>query len=297
MKKIICLMLIVVLGATLVLTGCGGGGDTIKIGSKNFTESIVLSEVLAQLIENKTDLNVKRSQNMGGTFICFEAIKSGEIDIYPEYTGTALTALLEMPVVNDPDEVYQTVQDEFNSQFDISWLGSFGLNNTYTLITSKEAADEYQLKNATDLIDVAGDLVFAANHEFFNRDDGFQGFSDFYGMQFKGEPVKMDITLLFPTVANREVDIIIDQATSGLIQKHDLVVLEDDKNYFPPYYAAPIVRNETLEKHPELKEVLNLLEGEIDDAAMTSLNYQVDVEQKEVSAVVTEFLKEKGIIS
>ena len=280
---------------TLFLSGCGGRAG-VTIGSKNFTESILVSEILAQLIENRTELEVKRNQNMAGTFVCFEAIRNGEIDIYPEYTGTALTALLEMPVITDKDEAYDAVQKEFNERFGITWMKPFGLNNTYAVILTSELAERYALKTTTDLITVADQLVFAANHEFFNRDDGYDGFVDHYGITFKGDPVKMDITLLYQAVSGGDVDVIIDAATSGPIRQYGLVILEDDQHFFPPYHLAPIIRDETLEEHPELEEILNLLAGEVDDTTMTDLNYQVDVEKREVKDVAADFLRERGLV-
>ncbi|MGI6161677.1 MAG: glycine betaine ABC transporter substrate-binding protein [Christensenellales bacterium] len=297
MRKILCMVLLVLVGLTFVLTGCGSKDDTITIGSKNFTESIVLSEVFAQVIEHNTDLKVQRNQNMGGTFICFEAIKNNEIDIYPEYTGTALTALLELPVVSDPDEAYDIVKKDFEEQLDIAWLEPLGLNNTYAVIVSPEVADEYNLTTISDLAAVSDELVFGSAHEFFNRDDGYDGLIEYYDMSFKGDPVKMDITLLYPTVAGRDVDVIVESATSAPILQYNLVLLEDDRQFFPPYYAAPIVRNEVLEKHPELKDILNRLAGEIDDETTTALNYEVDVENRDIAEVVTEFLQSKGLIS
>jgi osmoprotectant transport system substrate-binding protein len=286
---------VILLITALALTGCGGDNE-IKIGSKDFGESIVLGEMFAQLIEANTDLKVTRKLNMGGTFVCFEAIKKGDIDIYPEYTGTGLTAQLKKDVVGDPEEAYRIVSEEFDKQFGITWLEPLGLNNTYTLAVSNEVYEKYGMETYSDLAKVSGELVFGADHEFFNRQDGFEGLVDVYGFQFKGEPKKMDISLKYQAIGNGDMDVTDIFATDGPIRQYNLKVLTDDKSFFPPYYAAPIVRNETLEKHPELKELLNQLGGKIDDDTMTELNYLVDVEGQSVESVAQNFLSEQGLI-
>ena len=286
---------VILLITALALTGCGGDNE-IKIGSKDFGESIVLGEMFAQLIEANTDLKVTRKLNMGGTFVCFEAIKKGDIDIYPEYTGTGLTAQLKKDVVGDPEEAYRIVSEEFDKQFGITWLEPLGLNNTYTLAVSNEVYEKYGMETYSDLAKVSGELVFGADHEFFNRQDGCEGLVDVYGFQFKGEPKKMDISLKYQAIGNGDMDVTDIFATDGPIRQYNLKVLTDDKSFFPPYYAAPIVRNETLEKHPELKELLNQLGGKIDDDTMTELNYLVDVEGQSVESVAQNFLSEQGLI-
>lgn len=281
--------------AVLSFAGCGKDNEVV-IGSKDFGESVVLGEMFAQLIEANTDLKATRKLNMGGTFVCFEAIKNGDIDIYPEYTGTGLTAQLKMDVVGDPDEAYRIVSEEFDKQFGITWLDSLGFNNTYTLAVTNDVYEEYGVETYSDLVKVSGDLVFGAEHEFFDRQDGFDGLVDVYGLQFKGEPKKMNVSLKYQAIGNGDMDVTDAFATDGPIKQYNLKVLEDDKGFFPPYYAAPIVRNETLEKHPELFEVLNGLSGLIDDATMTELNYLIDVEGQSVESVAKDFLTAQGLI-
>lgn len=294
MKKTI-LITTLVLGLVFSLMGCSGK-DKITIGSKDFSENVVLGEMLGQLIENKTDLAVDRKLNMGGTFVCFEAIKNGDIDIYPEYTGTGLTAQLKMDVINNPDEAYQVVSDEFDKQFDIKWLEPFGFNNTYTLAVTDAVYQQYGIESFSDLAEISGNLVFGAEHEFFDRQDGYDGLVDLYGINFKGEPKKMNVSLKYQAIGNGDMDVTDAFATDGPIMKYNLKVLKDDKGFFPPYFAAPIIRNETLEAHPELEEVLNLLAGRIDDEKMTELNYKIDVEGQEVAAVAKEFLQSEGLL-
>lgn len=296
MKKKIMIMIVALLVMTLALSGCGGDKKSVVIGSKDFSESIILGEMFAQLIENNTDIEVVRKLNMGGTFVCFEAIKNGDIDIYPEYTGTGLTAQLKMDVITDSEEAYRVVAEEFNKQFNIKWLSPLGLNNTYTLAVTQEVVEEYGVETFSDLAAVSEDLIFGAEHEFFNRQDGFEGLVDAYGMEFAGEPKKMQVALKYQAIGNGDMDVTDAFATDGQIIQYNLKILEDDKGFFPPYYVAPIVKNETLEQFPELEGVLDMLAGLVDDATMTELNYRVDVEGESVENVATDFLINAGLV-
>lgn len=295
LKKIIGLGLSIILLSAIALTGCAGS-DKIVIGSKDFGENILLGEIFAQLVEAKTDIKVDRKLSLGGTFVCFEAIKKGDIDVYPEYTGTALTAQLKMDVIGDPDEAYAVVADEFDKQFKIKWLSPLGFNNTYTLAVTQDVHKQYGIETFSDLAKISENLVFGAEHEFFDRQDGYDGLIEAYSMKFKGEPKKMNVSLKYQAIGNGDMDVTDAFATDGAIKQYDLVVLTDDLGFFPPYYAAPIIRNSTLEKHPELEDVLNVLAGTIDDAAMTELNYKVDVEGQDVAVVAKEFLNERGLL-
>lgn len=293
-KKLLLAALAIILVLSLVLAGCSKS-KKIVVGSKDFSENILIAEMLAQLVEAHTDLQVERKLNMGGTFVCFEAIKKGDIDLYPEYTGTALTAQLKMDVISDADEAYRVVSEEFDKQFKIKWLGQFGLNNTYTLATTSEVAQQYGLETFSDLAEVADQLVFGAEHEFFNRQDGFDGLVEEYGMNFK-EVSKMNVSLKYQAIGDGQMDVTDAFSTDGPIKRYNLKVLADDKGFFPPYYAAPIVRKATLEANPGLEEVLNKLAGIISDDVMVDLNYQVDVELKDIGAVASEFLKAQGLV-
>lgn len=296
MKKKIMIMFAALLVMTLALSGCGGDKKSVVIGSKDFSENIILGEMFAQLIENNTDIEVVRKLNMGGTFVCFEAIKNGDIDIYPEYTGTGLTAQLKMDVITDSEEAYRVVAEEFNKQFNIKWLSPLGLNNTYTLAVTQEVAEEFGVETFSDLAAVSEELIFGAEHEFFNRQDGFEGLVDAYGMEFAGEPKKMQVALKYQAIGNGDMDVTDAFATDGQIIQYNLKILEDDKGFFPPYYVAPIVKNETLEQFPELEGVLDMLAGMVDDATMTELNYRVDVEGESVETVATDFLTNAGLL-
>ncbi len=289
------LILVLTLTAILFFSGCSKS-DSITIGSKDFGENIVIAEMLAQLVETHTDLQVNRKLNLGGTFVNFNAIKGDQIDLYPEYTGTGLTAHLKMDVVNDPEQSYQIVHDEFLRQWDIVWLEPFGLNNTYTLAVTPEVYEKYGVKTYSDLIPYANELVFGAEHEFFDRQDGFDGLVDLYGFQFKGEPMKLNASLKYQAIGRGDMDVTDAFATDGPIKQYDLKILEDDLGFFPPYHAAPIVRKEVLDKHPELRVVLNMLAGKLDDETMTELNYLVDVEGKAVEQVAKEFLTSMNLV-
>lgn len=291
----ITIVLTLALAAILFFTGCAKN-DSITIGSKDFGENIVIAEMLSQLVETHTDLKVNRKLNLGGTFVNFNAIKNNQIDIYPEYTGTGLTAHLKMDVVNDPDESYGIVSEEFVKQWDIVWLEPFGFNNTYTLAVTPEVYEKYGVETYSDLIPYAGELVFGAEHEFFDRQDGFDGLVEMYGLNFKGEPMKLNASLKYQAIGRGDMDVTDAFATDGPIKQYNLTILEDDLGFFPPYHAAPIVRKEVLDKHPELKSVLNMLAGKLDDATMTELNYLVDVEGKAVEQVAKEFLASLNLV-
>lgn len=295
MKKLITCLLTLVLITGVLLTGCGGGADKIIVGTKDFSENILLGEIFAQLIEANTDIKVERKLNMGGTFVCFEALKKGDISIYPEYTGTALTAQLEMDVISDPDESYKVVKEEFDKQFGITWLKPLGLNNTYTLAVTDEVAKKYNLETYSDLSKVSNELVFGAEHEFFNRQDGYDGLIELYGISFK-DVAKMNVSLKYQAIGEGQMDVTDAFATDGQIKQYNLKILEDDKGFFPPYYAAPTIRKEVLESHPELEDILNQLAGKITDEVMTDLNYKVDVEKQDVAAVAKDYLESEGLI-
>ncbi|WP_258359948.1 glycine betaine ABC transporter substrate-binding protein [Moorella sulfitireducens] len=277
--------------------GCGGTGakGTVVVGSKDFTENIILGEMMAQLIEAHTDLKVERKLNLGGTLVNFNALKKGELDLYADYTGTGLVAILKMDVINDPQEAYDTVQKEYNEQFKLKWLKPFGFNNTYALAVPEEVAERHNLQKISDLKSVAGEMVFGAEQEFFNRPDGYDGLIAAYGLNFKSAR-QMETGLKYEAIGNKMVDVIDAFSTDGQLITYNLKILEDDKHFFPPYFAAPLVRMDTLEKYPQLEEVLNKLAGQLDDDEMRQLNYQVDEEKKEVAQVARDFLLKKGLI-
>jgi len=287
---------------SLVVLGFGGinmeagKSGTVRIGSKNFTEQLILGEMMARMIEEKTDLSVERSFNLGGTMICHEALLSGEIDVYPEYTGTGLLAILKSKSPrSDPEKAYDVVSREYTRRFGLLWLGEFGFNNTYALAVLAEDAKANGWKRISDLKPVSDTLSAGFTSEFAERPDGYPGLREAYGFTF-GKVFDMDPSLMYSALEKGEVDVITAFSTDGRIPAYGLTVLEDDRGFFPPYYAAPVIRKDTLDAHPEILDALEPLEGLIGQEAMQSLNYKVDEEKRPVAEVVEEFLREKGLV-
>ena len=269
--------------------------NTIVIGSKNFTEQLILAEMIAQHIESKTDLNVERKLNLGGTFVCHEGIKSGELDLYPEYTGTAYSAILKQPPQSDAQAVFQTVRKEYTTQFDLSWSESLGFNNTFAMVIRGEDAEKFQLSKLSDLAKVSPQWQAGFGYEFVEREDGFKGLDKTYGLKFAAAPKTMDLGLIYRALSDKQVDIVAGNSTDGVLSRLDFVILEDDKQYFPPYEAAIVMRNDTLEKYPDLQPAIDQLVGQISEAAMQSLNDRVDSQGADIQTVVTEFLAEQKL--
>ena len=268
---------------------------TITIGSKNFTEQVLLGEIMAQLIEAKTDLAVDRRFNLGGTMICHGALINGEIDLYAEYTGTSLTAILKEPVISEPEDAFQVVANIYHERFSIRWLSPFGFNNTYAITARADDAKSKGWKKISNLKMEAPNLRAGFTAEFSERPDGYPGLCKAYGMKF-GKTRDLDPPLMYQAIYKREVDVICAFATDGRIASYNLKPLEDDRNFFPPYYAAPIIREEIVQKHPEVGKVLSLTRGLIDDAHMQRLNFEVDGKGQSPTDVANRFLRSKGLI-
>lgn len=280
------------------IVGCSADtktGGKVVISGKNFTEQEILVYLMAGVIEAKTDLEVETKPWLGGTMVASKALDAGDIDIYAEYTGTALTVQLEQEVITDPDEAYATVSKMYKEKKDITWLKPFGFNNTYTLTMRKAHAEKLGVETFSDLIKDAPNLVMASEPEFLERDDGYKGIQKLYGINFK-DVKAMDTGLMYSALKDSKADVAPAYATDGRIIAFDLKVLKDDKNFFPPYYAAPIIRNDTLTKHPELADALNSLAGKLDDTTMQKLNAQVDLDKKKSKDVANEWLKAQGLI-
>jgi|SRR5680860_43596 len=291
-------ILAVLLIMALSLVGCSAtdkGGDTVIIGGKNFTEQSILVYLMAGVVEAKTDLKVETKPWLGGTMVASKALDAGELDIYAEYTGTALTVQLEQPPMNDPDAVYDKVSKAYEKDKNITWLKPFGFNNTYTLTMLKSEATKLGIETFSDLVKEAPNLSMASEPEFLEREDGYKGLQKTYGINFK-KVSAMDAGLMYGAVKDGKADVCPAYATDGRIVAFDLKVLKDDKQFFPPYYAAPIIRDDTLKKHPELKDALNSLAGKLDDLTMQKLNASVDVDKKSAENVANEWLKAQGLI-
>jgi glycine betaine/choline ABC-type transport system substrate-binding protein len=305
------LSLVAVLGLLLgTVTGIAAQNNkpTVTVGSKQFTEQLILGELLAQLLED-AGYPVERQIGLAGTDIVHQALVNDEVDTYVEYTGTGLLAILNMSLpagtptagaaptpVAGADAVYDIVKDEYAKQFNVAWLDPLGFNNTYTLALTQERAAELGVETISDLIAVSGDLTFGATQEFLTRPDGLPGLMETYqGLQF-ADAQGFDPGLVYQAVDSGDVDVISAFATDGRIPALGLVTLEDDLGFFPPYYAAPLVRQELLDEDPAVADVLNSLAGSLDDQTMADLNAQVDVEGEEPEDVARAFLEEQGLI-
>jgi glycine betaine/choline ABC-type transport system substrate-binding protein len=279
----------------LLLAACGRDNSRIVVGSKNFTESVLLAELIAQQIEAATALRVERRLNLGGTFLCHQALVAGQIDIYPEYSGTALTAILEQPVERDPKEVLRIVSETYRERFSAEWLPPFGFNNTYAIVVREEDAQNRNLNTLSDLARVSQEFRIGFMFEFSERQDGYRGLVETYGLAFRGEPRNMDLGLIYRALREQQIDVGVGSATDGLITALKMRVLQDDKHYFPPYDAAPVARTAVLEQHPELRKALAALGGLFSEQEMRETNHGVDGEQKPVSDVVRELRRRKGL--
>ncbi|ULT55204.1 ABC transporter permease subunit [Neobacillus drentensis] len=269
--------------------------DKIVIGSKNFSEQLILGNMLADLIEDQTDIQVERKLNLGGSQVAFGALNSGDIDMYVEYTGTGLVNILNQPPESDSDKVYKYVEKEFKQKYGINLLKPLGFNNTYALAVRQDTANEYHLNTISDLAKVSGNLTMGPTIEFPNREDGLIGLTKTYNMAFKDvKPV--DGGLRYTALQNQKSDVIDAFSTDGLLEAFHLKVLKDDQHFFPPYYAVPIIKEETLKEHPELKKVINSLSGKLTDEKMRELNYKVDSLKQSPAKVAKDFLEKEGLL-
>lgn len=276
--------------------GCGPPrSETIVVGSKNFSESALLGEILAQHVEARTHLPVVRRFYLAGSYICQQAMLSGRIDTYVEYTGTALTAILKQPIERDPSSVFARVQREYKQRFNLDVMPSLGFNNTFALVIRGEDARRLNLKTIGDAVPYAGQWRAGFGYEFMERPDGFDGLSRVYGLHFLRTPAILDLGLLYRALLDRQVDLVAGNSTDGILTARDLTILEDDKHYFPPYEAVPVVREQTLERHPQVREALADLAGKISDSEMRRMNYAVDGEHRDAAEVAREFLQTKAL--
>jgi glycine betaine/choline ABC-type transport system substrate-binding protein len=290
---------VLLLGAFVLLFAAGckkqNGGEAIVVGSKNFTEQIILAELFAQQIEAHSALHVERKLNLGGTFICQDALVSGKIDLYPEYTGTALTAVLKEPPQNNPSEVFRIVNEEYQTKFNVEEMAPLGFNNTFAMVIRGEDAENLHVRRVSDIVPFAPKWRAGFGYEFMERPDGYPGWVAAYGLHFATAPRILDLGLLYRALADKKVDLVAGNSTDGVIASLHMVALEDDRHYFPPYEAVPLVRRATLEKHPEVRAAMGALAGKISVEEMRALNYSVDGEQKDPADVVRAFRKSKGL--
>lgn len=290
-------MLIALLVITLFVTGCTTTEEKkVVIASKPMPEQYVLAEMLTLLIEAKTDIRVEQVLGMGGgTSNMHPAMLKGAIDIYPEYTGTGWLFVLKRELIRDPQQLYEATKAAYAEQFQIHWTGLYGFENTYAIAVTREVAETHNLRTISDLVAVSPQLTFATNSDFFEREDGYPGLQEVYGLNF-GTLIEIDIGLRYEVLKSGNVDALAVFTTDGQLQDADVVVLEDDKHFFPGYHAATLVRQATLDKHPELLPVLEMLTGLITNEAMIAMNYAVEVENKDPREVARAFLLKKGLL-
>lgn len=249
--------------------------DTIRVGSKDFTEQEILCYMTSHAIENNTDINVETECNLGGAQVVFSALTNDNIDLYIDYAGTDYTDILDHKPISDVDKVYKTIKKEMKQKYNIEVLDQMAFNNTYALAVTKETAEQYNLKTISDLTRVSNELTIAPTLEFINREDGLPGLKKAYGLKFK-DTIGIDGSPRYTALQNNNAQVIDAFTTDGLLRKFNLVVLEDDKNFFPPYNAIPLVRGDTLKEYPEIEDILNKLGTYLTDEVMQDLNYQVD---------------------
>ena len=297
-QKVVLSTVAILLILTFVVSGLSNmnqSNKVIRIGSKDFTEQVVLANMFADLIEERTDLTVERETNLGGTQVCFAALNSGSIDLYFDYTGTAYGDILKYPTNTDMEEVYQTVKEELKEKYNLDVLQQMGFNNTYVVAVKEETANQYHLRSISDLNDVASKLTLGTTFEFLNREDGLLGLTKHYGFEFK-DAVSLDGGSRYIALMNNETDVVDAFSTDGLLKKYGLVTLKDDENFFPPYYAIPIASSEIVEKYPEIVPLIEELGSKLTDEIMIELNYKVDELQMDPEVVGREFLVENGLI-
>lgn len=275
------------------------GGDnsdiTVTVGSKNFTEQLILGEMYAQLLEDR-GFNVERVLNLGGTEVAHQALLAGEIDVYPEYTGTGLLVILEMDTMSDPDEVFDIVSAAYQEQFDLVWLDQAPMNNSNALAVTREWSEENGVTTISELAEVSADLTLAAVPDFEEREDGLIGLQEVYGIEF-GEILVFDPGLKYQAFLDGDAEVVLAFGTDGQVAGYDLVILEDDLGLWPPYHVAPVVRQEKLDESDQIAAALNELAPLLTSEVMAALNWQVDGDEAmEPEDVAQAFLEENGLI-
>jgi len=292
-RNVLCIVLVLI---CLCSSSCRQSNtDRIVVGSKNFTESLILGELIAQQIETHTNLKVERRFYLAGTFICQQAILAGRIDIYPEYTGTALTAILKQSASGDEQAVYQRVKNEYEHRFQLTLGPGLGFNDTFAMEIRGDDARRLNLHTLSQAAAFTPQWRAGFGYEFMERPDGYRGLAATYGLRFVAPPRVMDLGLLARALRDHQIDLAAGNTTDGLIPALDLFVLADDRNYFPPYEAVPVLREQTVRVHPEILNALEQLQGTITDEEMQRLNYAVDGQHRDADVVVREFLRNKGL--
>lgn len=294
-------LIILLISLAMLLSGCSLPGlgssskNTVTIGALNTSESSTIANIIKQMIEHDTDYSADIIGNMGSSIVQHQALEQGEVDITgTRYTGTDLPGTLDMDPVTDTDKALKIVQEEFEKRFDQKWFDPYGFANSYAFTVTEDLAEKENLKKVSDIKDLAPDLRLGVDNAWLNREgDGYPAFIETYGFEF-GKAYPMQIGLVYKAVGSGEMDVVLAYTTDGRLEDYDLVTLEDDEQFFPPYDASLVARNDVLEEYPGLEETLNKLVDKIDQETMRKMNYEADVKMKEPSVVAKEFLEDNN---
>lgn len=297
MKKYMKNRLLALFIGLVLLSGCESRKDTIHIATKPMSEQFILGEMLALLIEENSDLHVKITKGVGGgTSNIHPAMVKGDFDLYPEYTGTGWLVILKKDSLLPPSQLFSELQKEYSREYGLKWVAPYGFNNAYSLAVSNEMAKKYNLKTFSDLALYPDLFTFGAEYDFYEINDGYADLCAYYNLKFK-KNLDMDIGLKYEAMKSGKIDVINIFTTDGQLSHANLTTLKDDKHFFPSYYCATIVREETLKEHPELERILEKMNGILTDQEMADMNYKVDVEHRTEREVAVEFLKKKGLLN
>ena len=297
MKKYMKNGLLALFIGLVFLSGCESKKDTIHIATKPMSEQFILGEMLALLIEENSDLHVKITKGVGGgTSNIHPAMVKGDFDLYPEYTGTGWLVILKKDSLLPPGQLFSELQKEYSREYGLKWVAPYGFNNAYSLAVSNEMAKKYNLKTFSDLALYPDLFTFGAEYDFYEINDGYADLCAYYNLKFK-KNLDMDIGLKYEAMRSGKIDVINIFTTDGQLSHANLTILKDDKHFFPSYYCATIVREETLKEHPELERILEKMNGILTDQEMADMNYKVDVEHRTEREVAVEFLKKKGLLN
>ncbi len=300
MRKKRLVTLIALLMLSMLLAACGGKSGSasgkLTIGTQTYSEPKIIAEMYKALIEDRTDIAVDIVTDLAASPIVIQAMDKNEIQMATLYTGEIFNGYFDIEDTKDRAEVLRQAQEGFDETFGFKWFEPYGFENTYAFTVRKEVADEKNLTKVSDLQDLAKDMRIGVDTTWLEREnDGYRAFTKHYGFSF-AKTFPMEISLVYEAVANKEADVVLAYTTDPGIKHFNLQTLEDDKQFFPPYDASPVIRKDTLERHPELEEVIGLLSGKIDAETMTGLNYEVDVNKRSPAEVAKEFLTENGYL-
>lgn len=288
--------LAIALLCTVCLCACGQSENTVRVATKPMSEQFILGEMLSLLIQHRTDLKVELTKGVGGgTGNIHPALVAGTFDLYPEYTGTAWQYVLKREDRPDAETMYALLRQLYEERFGLRWLGLYGFNNTFSLAARRDLAEQHQLGTFSDLAAAAPDMVFGAEYDFYERNDGFPRLRDAYGLRFK-KNLDMDIGLKYQALEAKQIDVMVIFSTDGKLAHAPVTVLTDDKGIFASYYCGTVARLETLKKHPELEGVLRLMDGILTEADMIRLNSEVEIKKRSERDVAGEFLRGKGLL-